>query len=65
MGGTDHPFILFSNLVPPIKIKIYFLGFLSQLVQGHGLERCVEGAHYCSRQLITSGPHLDSECPFQ
>lgn len=40
-------------------------GFLSQLVQGHGLERCVEGAHYCSRQLITSGPHLDSECPFQ
>ena len=43
----------------------FFLGFLSQLVQGHGLERCVEGAHYCSRQLITSGPHLDSECPFQ
>ena len=47
------------------KTQPCFLGFLSQLVQGHGLERCVEGAHYCSRQLITSGPHLDSECPFQ
>ena len=48
-----------------IAFNQFFKGFLSQLVQGHGLERCVEGAHYCSRQLITSGPHLDSECPFQ
>lgn len=47
-------------------VGAFFMGgFLSQLVQGHGLERCVEGAHYCARQLITEGPFLEGECPFQ
>lgn len=40
-------------------------GFLSQLVQGHGLERCVEGSHFAARQLILSGQKLDGECPFE
>ena len=42
-----------------------FLGFLSQLAQGHGLERCVEGGHFAARQLILHGPRLDGECPFE
>jgi len=47
-------------------VGAFFMGgFLSQLVQGHGLERCVEGAHYCARQLITDGAFLEEECPFQ
>lgn len=47
-------------------VGAFFMGgFLSQLVQGHGLERCVEGAHYCARQLITDGAMLGEECPFQ
>lgn len=47
-------------------VGAFFMGgFLSQLVQGHGLERCVEGAHYCSRMLITNGPIIGEECPFQ
>lgn len=44
----------------------YFVGgFLSQLVFGHSVERCVEGGHFASRQLIINGPSLKSDCPFQ
>lgn len=38
---------------------------MSQLVQGHGIERCVEGAHFAARQLIVSGQKLEGECPFE
>jgi len=50
----------------PHGIGNFFIGgFLSQLAQGHGLERCVEGGHFAARQLILHGPRLDGECPFE
>lgn len=50
----------------PYGVGNFFIGgFLSQLAQGHGLERCVEGAHFAARQLILSGPELKGECPFE
>lgn len=50
----------------PHGIGNFFIGgFMSQLVQGHGIERCVEGAHFAARQLIVSGQKLEGECPFE
>ena len=40
-------------------------GFLGQLVQGDGLERCVEGGHFAVQELLQHGNKLAGECPFE
>lgn len=50
----------------PSGLGDFFIGgFLAQLVQGHGLERCVEGGHFATRELLQNGNDLSGECPFE
>ena len=68
IGGKQCIFKLNYFLLKILYIRYEFKtfsGFLSQLAQGHGLERCVEGGHFAARQLILHGPRLDGECPFE
>ncbi|CBY12411.1 unnamed protein product [Oikopleura dioica] len=55
-----------ENKDGPAGLGDFFIGgFLGQLVQGHGLERCVEGGHFAVQELLQHGNKLSGECPFE